>query len=175
MISDCQAQHAAIRAGSYTYTVSADGSESCADSSGYTPGVPTISGQWIVTLRERKQLSQAELAKTAKISASKLSRIENDKPENPRLTTVERIAHALDVSVGELFTPRLEGETGRDAGERNPILDARYAGLLSTLDSETPAQDSWRGDVLKAIAALTRALRREDPGESEQRAANARR
>jgi transcriptional regulator with XRE-family HTH domain len=146
-------------------------SESCADttsavfvstylnSGDYNRRVPSISGKWITTLRERAGFdTQGALASKAKIDPSKLSRIENDKPVNLTLKTLERLAKTLKVSTGELFATRPEGASGHV--ERPHQHLAVLENLTAELDAEAPAEDTWRGDVLKAIAALNRALRR---------------
>jgi transcriptional regulator with XRE-family HTH domain len=146
------------------YTTSAVFISICEDVGGYTPGVPSIRGKRIVELRLAAGFAtQKEFAKKAKIDPSKLSRLENDKPVNLTLKTIERLAKTLRVLPGELFSePRPEGDAGlvHSTQERDQILNR----LVSTLDTETPAEDSWRGDVLKAIAVLNRALRRTDAG-----------
>jgi transcriptional regulator with XRE-family HTH domain len=53
-------------------------------------------------LRERKGVSLRALARSAGIGAATLSRIECGEA-NPRLSTLLRLADALDVFVGQLF------------------------------------------------------------------------
>lgn len=78
--------------------------------------------------------------------------------ENPTLETLDKLATALEIDVSYLLAPRSEKEPGRvGAAEDHPVL-AHI--ILAGLDADTPAEDSWRGDVLKAIAVLNRALRR---------------
>jgi transcriptional regulator with XRE-family HTH domain len=52
-------------------------------------------------LRERRGLSQEELAKRAGISRTYLARLETAR-QDPRLSTLEKLAKALKVTVAEL-------------------------------------------------------------------------
>lgn len=54
------------------------------------------------TIRTSKGLSQAKLSELADLSASIVSDIETGR-RNPTLTTIEKIAIALDVPVQQLF------------------------------------------------------------------------
>jgi transcriptional regulator with XRE-family HTH domain len=68
-------------------------------------------------LRQAKNLSQAKLAVTAGMDPATLNRIEQGKG-NPNLKTLQRLAKALDVEVGELLPkaqapPLLEDENAR--------------------------------------------------------------
>jgi transcriptional regulator with XRE-family HTH domain len=146
---------------------------------GYTRGVPSsIAGKRISQLRVKAGFAtQQALAEAAGIDGSKLSRLENDKPVNLTLKTLERLAQALKVSVGALFdNPRPEKDAGlveRPEAEDHPVLADI---ILAGLDADTPAEDSWRGDVLKALHVLNRALRREaPPGDAAAPAAKTRR
>ncbi len=148
---------------------------------GYTPGVKSaISGKRVTELREAAGFkTQGALASAAGLDPSKLSKLENDHPVNLTLKTLERLAAAMKVSVGELFTsPRPEGLSGHDAGTaaaergRDPRLDT----LIAQLDADYPAEDSIEGDIHQALAALTRALRRpRAAAEPDRAAAKARR
>lgn len=55
-------------------------------------------------IRERLGLSQKELAARIGVSYPRISEIENQKGE-PRITTIEKVAHGLGVSVMELMKP----------------------------------------------------------------------
>ncbi len=55
-------------------------------------------GTRLRTVRTRRFLTQEELAKASGIQVVTISRIENDRQESqPRLTTIRKIAAALDV------------------------------------------------------------------------------
>lgn len=60
-------------------------------------------GDKIKKAREAKGLSQKEVAVSLKMDQSQYSKIENNKTD-PHLSTIEKIAEALDVSMEELFT-----------------------------------------------------------------------
>jgi transcriptional regulator with XRE-family HTH domain len=162
---------------------------------GYTPrtvktppkGRELWDGARLKEIREARGLSQKEVGQRAGLqSGTEISRHErNAVDSNPTVAIVGRIAAALEVSISALFEPvgypipRPEGsghaERRRDGVERSAILQA----VLDRRDQKTPAEDSWRGDVLRAqdaitdaAAALNRALRRPaDSGESGQQAA----
>jgi len=115
----------------------------------------TALGRRIRQLRGNRTLK--EINSKARIGISKLSKLERGEERNPRYHTLERVARGLEVPLASLFEdPRPEGAE-RAQSEGSPILSA----LLARLDSEAPAEDSIQGDILKALAALTRALRRE--------------
>ena len=125
-------------------------------------------GERIKEIRDARGLTRPELADRAKMSVDDLGRHErNDAESNPSVDVLMRIALALSVRPGAILEPkgspipRPDQESG--VGQRpegDPLL-AAFAHRLAELDTETPAEDSWRGDVLKAIAVLNRALRRE--------------
>jgi transcriptional regulator with XRE-family HTH domain len=60
-------------------------------------------GQQIQKLRESKGLSQQDLAAKCNFEKSNMSRLESGKI-NPTLSTLEKVAKALDVSLVELFS-----------------------------------------------------------------------
>jgi len=138
---------------------------------------PSIRGKKIVELREAAGFkTQGALATAARMDPSKVSKLENDKAVNLTLKTIERLATTLKVNPGELFEDTRPGEPGHGdtaaaADERNSILEHQ----LEALDVEVPAEDSWRGDVLKAVAVLNRALRRPDTGTATETTSKARR
>lgn len=59
----------------------------------------------IKELRERRKLSQSELARLSGVSRPTISRIESDVDVVINTQTLERIANALNVSVKTLFLP----------------------------------------------------------------------
>lgn len=61
-------------------------------------------GRRIKDVRQVKELSQIGLAKSCNFEKATLSRIESGK-SNPTVKTLVRIANALEIQVGELFTP----------------------------------------------------------------------
>ena len=59
-------------------------------------------GKQIQKLRESKGLSQQDLAAKCNFEKSTMSRLETGRV-NPTLSTLEKVAKALDVSIVELF------------------------------------------------------------------------
>lgn len=62
-----------------------------------------IVGKNIQKIRESKGISQQELAAKCNFEKSNMSRLEAGRV-NPTLSTLEKVAKALDVSLAELFT-----------------------------------------------------------------------
>lgn len=65
-------------------------------------------GQKIKEIREKKKLSQEDLAKLSHLDRTYLCRVENGK-QNLTIETLEVICHSLDISVYTLFK-NFEGE-----------------------------------------------------------------
>lgn len=60
-------------------------------------------GKQIQKIRELKDISQQDLAAKCNFEKSNLSRLEAGRV-NPTLSTLEKVAKALDVTLAELFT-----------------------------------------------------------------------
>lgn len=60
-------------------------------------------GKQIQKLRESKGISQQDLAAKCNFEKSNMSRLEAGRV-NPTLSTLEKVANALDVTIAELFT-----------------------------------------------------------------------
>lgn len=127
-------------------------------------------GERLLEWRQRRKLSQQALGEKIGADGPRIHRLEKG-AENPTLDTLDRLAVALDVDVSALLAPR----SGEDAGRDRTQVDSLLASFVARLDSDTPAEDSWRGDVLQALAVLNRALRRHDSGDSAAPPAKARR
>ena len=59
----------------------------------------------IKELREKRRLSQSELAELSGVSRPTISRLENDEDVETTTGTLEKLAKALDVSIRTLFLP----------------------------------------------------------------------
>jgi DNA-binding Xre family transcriptional regulator len=66
-------------------------------------------GARIATLRQKRRLSQAQLAARAGMSAPNISRIENSPAQNITLETLVKIARALGRGVDVTFPARRSG------------------------------------------------------------------
>jgi transcriptional regulator with XRE-family HTH domain len=132
-------------------------------------------GRRIREVREARGVSQKTLAEASGLSEGDISRHErNDEKSNPSVDSLVRLSTALHVPTATLLEPvgtpipRPDEESGDAQGQPttrrprqdHPILQAQ----IDKLDMEMPAEHTWRGDVLKAIGVLDRALRRPDPG-----------
>ncbi len=62
-----------------------------------------IVGKNIQKIRESKGISQQELAAKCNFEKSNMSRLEAGRV-NPTLSTLEKVAKALDVTLAEIFT-----------------------------------------------------------------------
>ena len=60
-------------------------------------------GRMLKALRERKSLTQMNLAKKAKVTQTYIAKIESGVKQNPSLTILQRLAKALGVPVTELL------------------------------------------------------------------------
>ncbi len=60
-------------------------------------------GKMLKALREKRGLTQIELARKAKIDQSYLARRERGDRSNPSLEKIQRLAKALKVTVAELL------------------------------------------------------------------------
>lgn len=92
-------------------------------------------GKAIQTSRQRRKLSQEALAKLAGCSVSYLSMLENSK-RDPTISTVEKIAAALNVPVEILFF--LAAEKGELAGINKELAGQLALTALELLDEKAP-------------------------------------
>ena len=63
----------------------------------------SIVGKSIRKLRQQKGLSQDRLSKEADLALNTIVKIETGESPNPTVETLEKIAKALDIQVGDLF------------------------------------------------------------------------
>jgi transcriptional regulator with XRE-family HTH domain len=126
-------------------------------------------------IREKRGHSQDALALMTGVSKGDISRHErNDVASNPSVAGLLRIALALHVPIAALFEPvgtviPRPGEVPGDAERPRDYVSSLERLRIEQLDAEAPAEDSTRGDILRAQhaleaahAALNRALRRAD-------------
>lgn len=129
-------------------------------------------GGRIREIREARGHSQDKLSDLTGVSKGDISRHErNDEKSNPSVAALVRIALALHVPMTALFEsvgsfiPRSEGETGHagsavgNTGGGAGLADSLGRALREYEQTGQIPKD-WRGDVLVAIFALTRALQR---------------
>jgi transcriptional regulator with XRE-family HTH domain len=124
-------------------------------------------GQEVRRLREEKGWNQAELAVHAGIGVSGLSHIETGK-RNPSAVTLQKIAEALSVGVGDLY-PKAQAPLPFESAQNAPndgdgltledvrrFLETRLGSAWLALPEDEWAH-WWRG-VSRAEAALRRRL-----------------
>jgi transcriptional regulator with XRE-family HTH domain len=66
------------------------------------PGVGSNLGRNLRCARERRDMTQEEVADRSGVHATEVSRIEAGK-RDPRVSTLERLAEAVEVAPGELL------------------------------------------------------------------------
>jgi transcriptional regulator with XRE-family HTH domain len=96
-------------------------------------------------LRERQGVGQAELARRAGVSVAHLNKLEAGN-KAPNLTTLEALAHALGVKVGDLFA-------GEPASKADPAPSRAWLRMTQELRGKTP-------EYLRALTGVMRALDR---------------
>lgn len=64
--------------------------------------MPRISGEKLKEVRDRRLLSQRELAKKAGLSPTTILKLEDDRVKEPHPRTVRKLAQALEVDPAEL-------------------------------------------------------------------------
>jgi transcriptional regulator with XRE-family HTH domain len=106
----------------------------------------------IRTLRQRNGLSQRQLALRMKVPRTYVSKIENDKA-TPTLSSLERLARALDVSVPDL----LAGANGKRDDVRDLLADDFIAQLVPYVSQLDGMQ--W-SSILAQVRDLTMRPRR---------------
>ena len=78
-------------------------------------------GTRIRSLRQARRLTLRDVSERAGVTESFLSQVERD-VTSPSIATVQRIAHALDLSIAQLFAeePRPAGSCGARPGGGSP-------------------------------------------------------
>ncbi len=86
-------------------------------------GVRKIDGGKITRLRKQKGWDQYELAAAANIAPSVVSRLERNLQADFKLSVVDAVATALNVSIDALLEPRTRSESADIALELQAALD----------------------------------------------------
>lgn len=88
----------------------------------------------IRNLRKAKHISQTQLANSAGIETSTVSRME-DNNSDPKMSTLWAIAKALDVKVDELYTEITEEDIKKEKEREFFARANRYKTYVSTMHS----------------------------------------
>lgn len=91
------------------------------------PAIGQLLGERIRALRERQQLTQADLARLSRLSRSQILLLERGE-RAPTIVTVASVARALGVSLSELLASTAQANPGPDRADR---LAARARALGS--------------------------------------------
>lgn len=115
-------------------------------------------GEVIAEAREKKGLSQRELAKIAKISNAELSKIESGERETPNPKTLRKISNIIEVNFNDMMY--MIG-LGTDVSPLNPFVKNYYAkknfqqlidaemNVLSTIAESEEFLNSCKEDINK--------------------------
>ncbi|MFJ9408917.1 helix-turn-helix domain-containing protein [Streptomyces sp. NPDC101393] len=112
-------------------------------------------GERVAWYRHRRGLSQEVLAGLVGRTADWLGKAENNRIELDRLSVIRTLAHALDVSIGDLIAEPTLLEWSKDSGRRTvpalreALMDYRLlTPLIGTpTDGEPPTMEALRADV----------------------------
>jgi transcriptional regulator with XRE-family HTH domain len=110
-------------------------------------------GRKISQLRKLKDLTQGELAERLNIHQSMITRWERDQVQ-PKSSTLERLAKALDTSVEELFSGS-EGVPSKKTSLRS-LDNRRLAELLGQIHELDPVDQEALTAVLDAMLTKSR-------------------
>jgi len=104
-------------------------------------------GERIRTLRTEKNMSLPALAERAELSKGLLSKLENNEDSNPSITTLYKIAEALEVTLSDILETE-KAQLKRFIPEEQP---AWQKGLMTYLKSQGKTPDP---DILNAMYVL---------------------
>jgi transcriptional regulator with XRE-family HTH domain len=107
-------------------------------------------GERIAEERERRLLTQAELAQRARISQSTLSQIESGRVPHPHLGTLRKIARALEIEPQELTSPKAQAPSSK-LGEGNK---GRREADLTLINSWAIALEDLRDELQELLDEL---------------------
>lgn len=122
-------------------------------------------------LRRERNLTQEELSEAAGVSRDVVAKLEQDRRQSARMTTLMNLANALDVDLSELTGKRDRIGSDRDGGRvlalRNALISPAILPGLDTQDDgeltppaelqravDAAADDYWRGDFGALLARL---------------------
>jgi transcriptional regulator with XRE-family HTH domain len=117
-------------------------------------------GDRIREWRLARRLTQEGLGEKIGSDGSRVGRLEKG-AENPTLETLDKLADALVIDVAQLFAsrPGVVDHASESAGGGAGLADS-LGRALHEYEQTGDVPKDWRGDVLVAIFALTRALQR---------------
>jgi DNA-binding Xre family transcriptional regulator len=113
---------------------------------------PGIVGQHVRSFRIERGLSQGELAELADVSVDLISKLEQGTRQTARLSSLTRLANALDVDLGRLLAKRPRLERGPDTGSLVAVRDV----LVSA--NQLPGMDPDDGGAASDVVTLVRLL-----------------
>jgi transcriptional regulator with XRE-family HTH domain len=116
-------------------------------------------GARVRSLRTEKNITLPELASRAELSKGLLSKLENSDDSNPSMTTLFKIAEALDVTIADL-TETEQAQIKRNIPSEQPEWQKGLMGYLRSLNKEPDP------DILDAMYLL-RNRKADKPGDLE--------
>lgn len=112
---------------------------------------PGIIGQQLRNLRVERGLSQAELAELSDLSVDLIAKLEQGTRQDARISTLSRLASALDVDLARLLDKRPRLERGPDSGRLMAVRDVLVsADHLPGIDPD----DAGEASDVSALAGL---------------------
>jgi len=115
-------------------------------------GIQTAIGRRVRLLRERERMSRGRLATEADMAPYTLAKIETG-VSDPKISTLEKIAHTLRVPIGEL----LEDIPSADRGRRHRRAVNDLVSVLLAQDEDTV---NMLSDMIETALSLKRKARR---------------
>ncbi len=88
-------------------------------------------GQWLTSQRKKRGLNQTELAELARVSKNYISLLEAGKVTQPRMSSIDKIAKALNVKTEDARRHLVAGQVNIKpfSNERLSSIDFAYEGL----------------------------------------------
>jgi len=106
-------------------------------------------GEKVTKLRDANGLSQNELAKLSGIGQGRISQIESGKNPSPTTATLQKIAHALGVSMAEFDCPNINFKLSKSI--KTEKSNTNSEALVSIEELKNSAIDSKREKVLDQL------------------------
>ncbi|WP_240140236.1 helix-turn-helix domain-containing protein [Streptomyces sp. MUM 178J] len=122
----------------------------------------TSIGDRIGRLRLRRELTQEQLAERARVSVDTVRKLEQNQRLTARLSTLNQLAHALDVETSALVGQPNTFEAGADGDEPSVLALRRAVSPVSDILGEEPdPEEPPSTGALRASLRSTERIRRE--------------
>lgn len=113
-------------------------------------------GSRLKTLRREQNLTQEELAEASGVSRDLIAKLEQGRRESARVTTLMKIANALDVDLSDLTGKRDRIGGDRDGGRVLALRDALISPtILPGMDAQDDGEPTPQAELERAVAAAS--------------------